>query len=270
MSLTAKDTSNFRYQNTQMKMTNLKSFLRPPLSLTLLRSMVLPQLWNLDLLFCSSMGNLKAWQTKPHIIFSFLPQLCRSNCPFVMQEVQNLRFLIISCRLASDFQFGQDFHHASLQIPSFSACRQQNWQNQLLQKNSIFFFLWFQIGQLQLSFQFLTGPYQVQNVTSILQHTKFSYQVFYSAALIGSLSKFYDPTGNILINCFTQFSSVTQSCPTLCDPMDHSMTGLPVHYQLLELAQTQVHQANDAVQTSHPLPAPTPTFNLSQHQGLFQ
>ena len=119
-----------------------------------------------------------------------------------------MRFLIITCHLASDFQFGQDLHHASLQIPSFSARRQQNWQSQLLSKNSIFFFLWFQIGQFQLSFQFPTGPYQVQNVTSILQHTKFSYQVFYSAALIGSLSKFYDPTGNILINCFTQFSSV--------------------------------------------------------------
>ena len=49
-----------------------------------------------------------------------------------------------------------------------------------------------------------------------------------------------------------QFSSVDQSCPTLCDPMDCSMWGFPVHYQLLELAQTHVHQVSDAIQPSHP------------------
>ena len=51
-----------------------------------------------------------------------------------------------------------------------------------------------------------------------------------------------------------QFSSVTQLCPTLCDPMNHSMPGFPVHYQLPELAQTHVHQVGDALQTSYPLP----------------
>ena len=65
-------------------------------------------------------------------------------------------------------------------------------------------------------------------------------------------------------------SSVTQSCPTLCDPMDCSTLGFPVHHQLPELAQTHVHQVGDAVQPSHPLSSPSPPdFNLSQHQGFF-
>ena len=68
-----------------------------------------------------------------------------------------------------------------------------------------------------------------------------------------------------------QFSSVAQTCLTLCDPMDCSMPGLPVHHQLLEFAQTHVHQVSDAIQPSHPLSSPfPPAFNLSQHQGLFQ
>ena len=68
-----------------------------------------------------------------------------------------------------------------------------------------------------------------------------------------------------------QFSSVTQLCLTLCDPMDCSTPGLPVHYQLPELTQTHVHWVSDAIQPSHPLLSPSPpVFNLSQHQGLFQ
>ena len=72
------------------------------------------------------------------------------------------------------------------------------------------------------------------------------------------------------INSF-QFSSVTQSCLTLYDPMDCSTRGLPVHHQLLMLAQTHVHQVSDAIHPSHPLSSPSPpAFNLSQHQLLFQ
>ena len=68
-----------------------------------------------------------------------------------------------------------------------------------------------------------------------------------------------------------QFSSVAQSCPTLCNPMDCSMPGLPVHHQLLEFTQTHVHWVGDAIQPSHPLSSPSSlTFNLSQHQGLSQ
>ena len=68
----------------------------------------------------------------------------------------------------------------------------------------------------------------------------------------------------------SQFSSVAQSCPTLCDPMNRSMPGLPTHHQLPELTQTHVHQVGDVIQWSHPLSSPSPhAFNLSQHQGLF-
>ena len=62
-------------------------------------------------------------------------------------------------------------------------------------------------------------------------------------------------------------SSVAQSCPTICNPMDHSTPGLPVHHQLLEFTQTHVHQVGDAIQTTHPLsPSSPPALNLSQHQ----
>ena len=67
----------------------------------------------------------------------------------------------------------------------------------------------------------------------------------------------------------SQFSSVAQSCPTLCDPMDCSTPDFPIHHQLPELAQTHVHQVSDAIQPSHPL-FHSPPSNLSQHQGLFQ
>ena len=67
-----------------------------------------------------------------------------------------------------------------------------------------------------------------------------------------------------------QFSSVDQSCPTLCDPMNRSTPGLPVHHQLPEFTQTHVHWVGDAIQPSHLLSSPSPpTFNLSQHHGLF-
>ena len=68
-----------------------------------------------------------------------------------------------------------------------------------------------------------------------------------------------------------QFSSVAQSCPTFCDPMNPSMSGLPVHHQLMEFTQTHVHGVSDAIQPSHPLSSPSPPApNPSQHQSLFQ
>ena len=68
-----------------------------------------------------------------------------------------------------------------------------------------------------------------------------------------------------------QFSSVAQSCPTLCDPMSCSTPGLPVHHQLPEFTQTHVHQVGDVIQPSHPLSSPSPPApNPSQHQDLFQ
>ena len=68
-----------------------------------------------------------------------------------------------------------------------------------------------------------------------------------------------------------QFSSVAQLCLTLCDPMNRSMPGLPVHQQIPEFTQTHVHRVSDAILPSHPLSSPSPpAFNLSQHQGLFR
>ena len=68
-----------------------------------------------------------------------------------------------------------------------------------------------------------------------------------------------------------QFSSVAQSWPTLCDPMNRSTPGLPVHHQLPEFTQTHAHRVGDAIQPSHPLSSPSPPApNPSQHQGLFQ
>ena len=73
------------------------------------------------------------------------------------------------------------------------------------------------------------------------------------------------------VHVSVQFSSVTQSCPTLCNPMNRSMPGLPVHHQLPEFTQTHVHRVSDAIQPSHPLASPSPPApNPSQHQSLFQ
>ena len=85
----------------------------------------------------------------------------------------------------------------------------------------------------------------------------------------------------LVVDCFliiillqfssVQFSSVTQSCPTLCDPMNRSTPGLPVHHHLLEFTQTHVHRVSDAIQPSHPLSSPFPPApSASQNQSLFQ
>ena len=72
-----------------------------------------------------------------------------------------------------------------------------------------------------------------------------------------------------LLYLLIQFRSVTQSCPTICDPMNRSMPGLPVHHQLLEFTQTHAHRFSDAIQPSHPLSSPSPPApNPSQHQSF--
>ena len=81
-----------------------------------------------------------------------------------------------------------------------------------------------------------------------------------------ALEKSLSPSGSS-----DQIRSVTQLCPTLCDPMNRSMPGLPVHHQLPEFTQTHVHRVGDAIQPSHPLSSPSPPApNPSQHQSLFQ
>ena len=76
----------------------------------------------------------------------------------------------------------------------------------------------------------------------------------------------------ILITCsLSAFSSVAQSCLTLCNPRNRSTPGLPVHHQLPEFNQTHVHRVSDAIQPSHPLSSPSPPApNPSKHQSLFQ
>ena len=79
------------------------------------------------------------------------------------------------------------------------------------------------------------------------------------------------PFHPFILSSSIQFSSVAQLCPTLYNPMDHKMPGLPDHHQLPEFTQTHVHWVGDAIQPSHPLSSPSPpALNLSQHQGLFK
>ena len=88
---------------------------------------------------------------------------------------------------------------------------------------------------------------------------------------IGRLILYFWATREAHVVDSVQFSSVTKSCPTLCDPMNHGTLGLPVHHQLLEFTQTHVHWVGDAIQPSHLLSSPSPpAFNLSQHKGLFR
>ena len=100
-------------------------------------------------------------------------------------------------------------------------------------------------------------------------------------SLLSSAKRFRkDSSGKIIIEAIQrenlrvfqdQIRSVSQSCPTFCDPMYRSTPGLPVRNQLLEFIQTHVHQVNDAIQPSHPLSSPSPPApNPSQHQSLFQ
>ena len=79
------------------------------------------------------------------------------------------------------------------------------------------------------------------------------------------------PQFSTSLSTLVQFSSVAQLCPTLCDPMNLSTPGLPVHHQLLESTQTYVYWVSDAIQPSYPLLSPSPpALNLSQQQGLFK
>ena len=78
-------------------------------------------------------------------------------------------------------------------------------------------------------------------------------------------------TRKLLLGASVQFSSVTQSCPTLCHPMNRSTPGLPVNHHLPEFTETHVHRVSDAIQPSHPLSSPfPPVLNPSQHHSLFQ
>ena len=78
------------------------------------------------------------------------------------------------------------------------------------------------------------------------------------------------PQFSTFLSTLVQFSSVAQSCPTLCDPMNRSTPDLPVQHQLPEFTQTHIHWVSDAIQPSYPLSSPSPALNPSQHLGLFK
>ena len=106
---------------------------------------------------------------------------------------------------------------------------------------------------------------------SLLQyHSSKASILWHSAFFIVQLSHLYLTAGKTI--AMTRFSSVTQSCPTLCDPMNCSTPGLPVHHQLLELTQTHVHRVRDAIQPSHPVvPFSSCPQSLPLHwKSLFQ
>ena len=106
---------------------------------------------------------------------------------------------------------------------------------------------------------FMASSYLILNAGVLIQQPKWS-----SHSKMGKQE-------TIVIDSSVQFSSVTQSCLTLCYPMNCSTPGLPDHHQLPEFTQTHTHRVSDAIQPSHPLSSPSPpAFNLSQHQGLFK
>ena len=123
--------------------------------------------------------------------------------------------------------------------------------------------------------------YLVFSVFSVLQPVCHILLISIRIWLIHTLKDFFSlcsfSFSHVVLYCLfglilkSEFSSVTQSCPTLCNPMDCSKPGFPVCHQLLELAQTHVHWVGEAIKPSHPLLSPDPPlFNLPQHQGLFQ
>ena len=109
----------------------------------------------------------------------------------------------------------------------------------------------------------------IVNITAIKLFSLKSVSRLENASLKWKLSYCHILSG--FQNVAHRFRSVAQSCPTLCDPMNHSMPGLPVHHQLPEFTETHVHRVSDAIQPSHPLSSPSPPApNPSQHQSLFQ
>ena len=126
--------------------------------------------------------------------------------------------------------------------------------------SSLFSFYCFE----RLLFYFSNSYFYILNIN-------LNFKIFLSFFLLVSLyiNTLFAPYHTVFSSI--QFSSVTHSCPTLCNSINHSTPGLPVHHQLLESTKTHVHWVGDAVQPSHPLSSPSPpALNLSQHQGLFK
>ena len=114
-------------------------------------------------------------------------------------------------------------------------------------------------------------PLLLANTSRISHNYHFFVVTTFKIYSISNLQVYNTVLLTIITILYIQFSSVTQSCPTLCDPMNCSPPGLPVHHKLPEFTQTHAQQVGDAIQPSHPLSSPSPHApNPSKHQGLFQ
>ena len=127
--------------------------------------------------------------------------------------------------------------------------------------------LWTAAHQVSMS---LTNSWSLFKLMSIESMMPFNHLILCHPLFL--LPSSFPASGSYLhIEASVQSSSVTQSYPTLCNPMNCSTAGLPVHHQLLEFTQTHVHQVSDAIQPCHPLSSSSPPApSSSQHQGLFQ
>ena len=129
------------------------------------------------------------------------------------------------------------------------------------------------ISWLQSPSAVILKPKKIKSVTVSIVSPSIYHEVMWPDAMIFGLWMLsFKPTFSLFpFTCINQIRSVAQSCPTLCDPMNHSTPGLPVHHQLPEFTETHVHWVSDAIQPSHPLSSPSPPApNPSQHQSLFQ
>ena len=160
-------------------------------------------------------------------------------------------------------------------------------RSQLLRRKQHTNYCWFLIVQLLSHVQLFVTPmdcstlqvemeihrytcekeYVCTRVLNVKIHVQPTYVHMYAHTYIYSYAGYI----NVAVYMKRQFSLVTQSCLTLCDPMNRSTPGLPVHHQLPEFTQTRFHRVRDAIQPSHPLSSPSPPApNPSQHQSLFQ
>ena len=154
--------------------------------------------------------------------------------------------------------YEQCFHSSSSKIYSYNICQTVNNLNVAFKHLILLEFLFFFCLCSEKEFRLIFLP--VENYLS--QKNLYIALLPYLPAVVA--------LPHIQFNS-VQFSSVAQSCPTLCNPMNRSTPGLPVHHQLPEFTQTHVHRVSDAIQPSHPLSSPSPPApNPSQHQSLFQ
>ena len=210
------------------------------------------------------------WQ-HGNIIWLWKLKLCRDLLPFFFSASLKLLF---SHSAVSDSLKPLGLKHARLPCPSLSpgvcsdSCLLSQWCHLTILSSVTFSscpqsFLWGKTpsGCFSMSWLFTSDGQGIEASASAS---------VLSMNIQRSLSLFFFFL-SLIFQLSAQLSSVAQSCPTLCNPMNHSTPGLPVHHQLPEFTQTHVHRVGDAIQPSHPLSSPSPPApNPSQHQSLFQ